>query len=59
MCSARVAQWILSQVLPLDRAASAVGDWLEDAPNGAVPGSGPVSFERSSRAPGPGSPGDL
>ena len=37
MCSARVAQWILSQVLPLDRAASAVGDWLEDAPQRGRP----------------------
>ncbi len=31
MRSARVAEWILSQVLPPDRAASTVGDWMEDA----------------------------
>src|SRR5580698_6933796 len=31
MRSARVAEWILAQVLPPDRAASTVGDWLEDA----------------------------
>ena len=31
MHSARVAEWILSQVLPPDRAASTIGDWLEDA----------------------------
>lgn len=30
MRSARVAEWILSQVLPPDRAASTVGDWMED-----------------------------
>ncbi len=28
----RIAEWILSQVLPPDRAASTVGDWMEDAP---------------------------
>jgi hypothetical protein len=28
----RSAEWILSQVLPPDRAASTIGDWLEDAP---------------------------
>jgi len=26
-----IAEWILSQVLPPDRAASTVGDWMEDA----------------------------
>ena len=26
----RIAQWVLSQVLPPDRAASTVGDWIED-----------------------------
>jgi hypothetical protein len=31
MRSARIAEWILSQVLPPDRAGSTVGDWLEDA----------------------------
>jgi hypothetical protein len=31
MLSARVAEWILSQVLPPDRAGCTVGDWLEDA----------------------------
>lgn len=31
MRSARVAEWILSQVLAPDRAASMIGDWLEDA----------------------------
>lgn len=31
MHSARAAEWILSLVLPPDRAASTVGDWLEDA----------------------------
>jgi hypothetical protein len=31
MRSASVAEWILSQVLRPDRAASTVGDWLEDA----------------------------
>ncbi len=31
MRSARVAEWILSQVLPPDRAVSTVGDWMEDA----------------------------
>jgi hypothetical protein len=31
MRSARGAEWILSQVLPPDRAASTIGDWLEDA----------------------------
>lgn len=33
MRSALVAEWILSQVLPPDRAASTAGDWLEDAAN--------------------------
>lgn len=33
MRSALVAEWILSQVLPPDRSASTVGDWLEDATN--------------------------
>ena len=33
MTQSRIAEWILSQVLPPDRAASTVGDWLEDAPN--------------------------
>jgi len=31
MRDARVAEWFLSLVLPTERAASAVGDWLEDA----------------------------
>jgi len=31
MPDARVAEWVLAQVLPLDRAASTIGDWLEDA----------------------------
>ncbi len=31
MTKSRIAEWILSQVLPPDRAASTVGDWLEDA----------------------------
>jgi hypothetical protein len=31
MHSASVAEWILSQVLPPERAASTVGDWMEDA----------------------------
>lgn len=31
MRSARVAEWVLSQVLPPDRATSTVGDWLGDA----------------------------
>ena len=31
MRSARVAEWILAQVLPPYRAASTVGDWMEDA----------------------------
>jgi hypothetical protein len=39
MPSARVAEWVLAQVLPPDRAASTVGDWLEDAPE-----RGPVWF---------------
>jgi hypothetical protein len=30
MRSARVAEWILSQVLPPERAVSTVGDWMED-----------------------------
>jgi len=32
MTKSRVAECILSQVVPPDRAASTVGDWLEDAP---------------------------
>jgi len=39
MRSARVAEWILSQVLPPDRAASTVGDWMEDTTD-----RGPVWF---------------
>ncbi len=31
MDSGRLAEWILSLVLPPDRAASVVGDWIEDA----------------------------
>lgn len=31
MLKARIAEWILSLVLPPDRAASTVGDWMEDA----------------------------
>jgi hypothetical protein len=31
MPDARVAEWVLAQVLPPDRAASTVGDWMEDA----------------------------
>jgi hypothetical protein len=31
MTKSRGAEWILSQVLPPDRAASTVGDWMEDA----------------------------
>ena len=27
----RIAEWVLSQVVPPDRARSAVGDWMEDA----------------------------
>jgi hypothetical protein len=30
MTKSRIAEWILSQVLPPDRAASTVGDWMED-----------------------------
>ena len=30
MTKSRVAEWILAQVLPPDRAASMVGDWMED-----------------------------
>jgi len=30
MTKSRVAEWILTQVLPPDRAASMVGDWMED-----------------------------
>jgi len=30
MTKARAAEWLLSQVLPPDRAASTVGDWMED-----------------------------
>jgi hypothetical protein len=29
--SPRIAEWIVALVLPPDRAASAVGDWMEDA----------------------------
>jgi len=32
MTKSRIAEWIISQVLPPDRAASTVGDWMEDAP---------------------------
>lgn len=32
MTKSRIAEWILSQVLPPDRAASIIGDWMEDAP---------------------------
>jgi hypothetical protein len=30
MTKSRIAEWILAQVLPPDRAASTVGDWIED-----------------------------
>jgi hypothetical protein len=30
MTKSRIAEWILSQVHPPDRAASTVGDWMED-----------------------------
>ena len=30
MTKSRIAEWILSQVLPPDRAASTLGDWMED-----------------------------
>jgi hypothetical protein len=39
MTKSRIAEWILSQVLPPDRAASTVGDWMED-----VDKRGPVWF---------------
>jgi hypothetical protein len=31
MTKSSIAEWILSQVFPPDRAASTVGDWMEDA----------------------------
>lgn len=31
MMKSRIAEWLLSQVLPPDRAATTIGDWMEDA----------------------------